>query len=99
MNKTTLNNNNHRRLQLNLMEIAAYNTHKKAPRFLAHYIKKFNESNFEKKDWRNFIAYLQIALPEDIKFELIDEQTLIFKGAIEQNALSTNPSELLTKKN
>ena len=77
-----------RRLRLNIIELATYNTYKYYPRFLKDYINKFKNSDFEEKDWETFIIWLQTVLPEDIKFELIDEQTLIFKGAIEQNALS-----------
>lgn len=99
MKKSQKMKENKMRLKLNKIELAAYNTYSYAPSFLRDYIDKFKNSNFNVKDWNTFIIWLQTVVPENIKFELLDEQHLIFKGAIEQNALSTNPKDLLTKNN
>ena len=82
--------------KLNAIEIAIINTLIYASRYLASYTLKFNASTLP-KNWKTFVAWMQTALPDDTKFELLDEKHLIFKGAVEGDALSTNSSDLLTK--
>lgn len=79
-----------------LIEIATINTLLLAPRYMKKYMKRFKKSRME-QTWSNFVAWLETILPENMEFDLVDNKTLIFKGAIETDRLATSTTDILTK--
>ena len=77
-------------------EIAAINTAHFAPRYLSVFTKRFKSSKL-KQDLSTYFAWLATVLPSDYEFEVHEGKYLIFKGAIIEDKLDTDVSDIITK--
>jgi hypothetical protein len=69
-------------------EVVVVNTLIEAPGYFQEYLERFKNSRLEQSK-ANFINWLETVIPIDTKYELLNDKTLIFKGAIEADKLST----------